>query len=374
MSRFDDVLSSINPDASPGYPWGLICTTKGELIEKEKDVLYEQVVSRLQRYVEEYNNPTGDSLIKAQEFVLKKLADPVRIFVKDEPHSLEKIETGRLRLVSSVSIVDEIIERLLCSEQNEREIENWENCPSKPGMGLSTDPQQVAVYNYVKPWLTGAKVSDISGWDWSFKGWCFDFDYLCRIKLCQPNARHEDPDSNYSLWMKLLHTRFEALKWTMFVTSHGKMFIQTKPGIMLSGSYLTASTNSRARIGVAHLLGATNAMAMGDDCLELTVLSAQGMIQSYSEYGFKVTDVDECEHTFEFCSHRFFPNYAKPLNLWKGLFRLVSKAPSTSEYLQFLAEYRHCSHIELNMIISFLLTLPDWCRVILAINGKEEQQ
>lgn len=353
MNHFMDVVDSINPDASPGYPWGLLVNEKGRLLESELVVVYEQVNQRLNRYL--HKVMPGDGPLKAYQLVQGGFTDPVRIFVKNEPHSAAKVANRRFRLVSSVSIIDEICERLLGSVQNEAEIDEWLKCPSKPGIGLSTDEQQQAMYKSIRDWLSGAKISDVRGWDWAFKAWNYSMDCRARIRLAS--------GPGHATWSKLLTARFECLKWTMFITSGGEIFIQTKPGIMLSGSYFTASTNSRARVGVAFITGAVKAGAMGDDCIEKNDVTEAEFIRRYDELGFTVTDVAVCTTDFEFCSHKFGPAFAVPMNLWKGFFRLISKVPDQAEYLQFLAEYRH-RELEILEIEQFLLTLPDWCEVI----------
>ena len=298
-----------------------------------------------------------DGPLKAVEMYDLGLCDPVRIFVKKEPHNVEKMANQRYRLVASVSIIDEIIERLLCSTQNNAEIDSWETCPSKPGFGLSSDEQTRKLYNQVEPHMgENLYKSDISGWDWNYHAWLYDLDRSVREK-CASGEGH-------ATWSKLLRVRFEALKWTMFVTSDGEVFIQTKPGIMLSGSYLTSSTNSRSRVGAATICGADWAMAMGDDCVEEnSSLTQKQLIAAYKECGFRIKDVGVCIDEFEFCSHVFRDGIAIPQNFWKGTFRLLSKEPDVMDLIQFIQEYRHVPR-DLSLVLDYLYTLPGWCGVI----------
>lgn len=50
--------------------------------------------------------------LSAVERVWLYLVDPVRFFVKNEPHSVDKVLNRRFRLISSFSVVDSIVQRL----------------------------------------------------------------------------------------------------------------------------------------------------------------------------------------------------------------------------------------------------------------------
>lgn len=50
---------------------------------------------------------------RIDELQTRPSCDPVRVFIKEEPASKNKRETGALRLISSVSIVDTVVHRLL---------------------------------------------------------------------------------------------------------------------------------------------------------------------------------------------------------------------------------------------------------------------
>lgn len=323
------------------------------VIDKDVENLYDIVNERLKRMLNEELPAAGPDT--AYELWRRGFTDPVRVFVKKEPHTKAKMKQKRYRLVSSVAIADEIIERLLFSEQNEAEIDNWRTCPSKPGLGLSLD-QQVADLNADVEHRLGPKLkkSDVSGWDWNFKDWLYDMDLLCRAELNSGPGK--------ASWKKLAEARFTCLKYSLFITSSGKIYAQTKPGIMLSGSYITSSTNSRGRACLAVLFGAEWVMTMGDDCLEENEQSVQNLMQLYEKYGFRIRDVEECLVDYEFCSHLFTHGKAVPQNFWKGCYRLLSKDPSDMEFAQFMHEYRNVD--DLPEFVQFLIHLPGWSEVI----------
>lgn len=43
----------------------------------------------------------------------KPVSDPLKIFIKQEPHKDKKIAEGRLRLIMSVSLIDSMVDRIL---------------------------------------------------------------------------------------------------------------------------------------------------------------------------------------------------------------------------------------------------------------------
>jgi len=288
------------------------------------------------------------SVLNPVELVLRGLCDPVRLFIKDEPHSLRKVSEGRFRLISNVSLVDQIIERFLFSAQNITEIEQYSNIPSKPGMGLHDDGIAVLLDN-VKQSISPLAEADISAWDWSVQEWELMADAARRIRMYGLSAS--------SVASRLILNRTRCLARKVFVLSDGTMYSQNSYGIQASGSYNTSSTNSWIRAYVAHLIGSLWVITMGDDSIESVVDNA---IQKYSQYGhtcknYDVTSPDD----FEFCSMRFIGGTAYPVNQWKSMFKLLStKVCASDRYallVQWTYEYRH--HPDLGKLLAFIISL-----------------
>lgn len=330
-SQIDRALEQVKRDSSPGFPWAFLGSTKGQLVDFNSTEVREAVLSRLDVL-------QGRDLVKhpltAAELVKYNYTDPVRMFGKNEPHTKAKMDAERLRLIASVSLADEIIERLLCYKQNETEIASWATCPSKPGIGF-TDAQTLEFSDRVSEiFPDGLAEADVSAWDWSVQSWMLRAEVDLRIKLCGAS-----PDSAFA---RILSNRIFCLGLSLFVTSDGEVFEQTAPGIMKSGSYLTSSSNSRMRNFVAHVIGAEHSMAMGDDSLESPVEDA---VERYRELGIKVKFYKVTKSSYEFCSNQYTTRrgvvVAEPKNWAKGLFRLLSSKPSAELLCQFLYEYRH---------------------------------
>lgn len=265
------------------------------------------------------------------------LCDPVRLFVKQEPHPKRKIDSRRFRLISSVSIVDQIVERILFGYQNRLEIATWATCPSKPGMGLAVATQANAIWDdlYYKHTQCPAAEADISGFDWSVQEWELMADVEMRIKLGGFHAKAANAARN----------RFKCLALSVFQLSDGRLIAQSEPGLMKSGSYCTSSSNSRIRCLMAKLIGSPWCIAMGDDSVEGFVPNAREL---YSELGHDCKDYVLCsskETKFgsrltgvNFCSH-FIGKDSFYLTSWcKTLFKYL--ASSRREYLNLEAEMR----------------------------------
>jgi hypothetical protein len=194
----------------------------------------------------------------AEQLVQSGYCDPIRVFVKNEPHSEAKLSEGRYRLIMSVSLVDQLVERILCSEQNSLEIAQFEHLPVKPGMGFSSDKVH-AIGDYLEEFE--AKVSsDVSGWDWSVSGAELMFDAKRRIRAAGVPMDHP--------YASCLVNRAICLSRSVISFSDGFMVAQRFDGLQKSGSYNTSSGNSWIRVAAAVYCGASRVAAMGDDCVD----------------------------------------------------------------------------------------------------------
>jgi hypothetical protein len=267
----------------------------------------------------------------AIELVKLGYCDPVRVFTKQEPHSTSKIRTGRMRQIFAVSIVDQLVERLLCADQNKREIALWDKIPSAPGLGLSDDNQLKGLYERIQILRgdTPAAEADIEGWDWSMKEWQMQWEAKARATL-----------GNFSERTTLiLKNRYHCVAHSVYTMPDAKLVVLKEAGVQLSGCYNTSSTNSRLRVLIAYLIGARWALAMGDDCVEDSVVDAQ---ERYLALGHRVKMYNERTDEFEFCSNLFTDRGAWPVDGTKTLFRLLEQRKISPELIaQFRQEMRN---------------------------------
>lgn len=198
-----------------------------------------------------------------------------------------------------MSLIDQVVERILFGYQNNLEISSWRTCPSKPGMGLSLVEQAQSIWNDLsyKHTQRGACEADISGFDWSVQPWELEADVEMRIAL----------GSFPPLLANAARARFHCLANSVFQLSNGTLIAQGLPGLMKSGSYCTSSSNSRIRCLMAELIGAPWCIAMGDDSVEGYVFGAR---EKYEALGHTCKDYVPCEvdssgrlRSVNFCSH-----------------------------------------------------------------------
>lgn len=266
----------------------------------------------------------GYSELTACQLVEAGLTDPIRVFVKSELHSAEKVAQGRMRLISVLSTIDQIVERVLHSCQNHEEIAQWEDIPSKPGMGL--DDPSLAVLRETIQSFSNPVDTDISGWDWGVPGWLMEAEMELRIRLagCGPG----------DVYHRLAMNRMLCLSLSVMVLSDGTVWEQMYRGIQKSGSYCTSSGNSRMRVLLAYMAGAQKAIAMGDDCVEEYSSSAA---EFYSQHVLIKGYVSawEKDGRIEFCSVDFnILNKGRPYRPTREdrqLATLLWKAPTNAD-------------------------------------------
>lgn len=319
---------SLKRDASPGVPLAAIATTNADLIDNHLAMMVDIVYERLMLLASDVDLSSATAV----QLLELGVVDPVRLFVKQEPHKRSKMKEKRFRLISSVSAVDQVIERLLFGPQNSLEIDNWHQIPSKPGMGLSLDRQARVLYADVamKHQRRPAVCADISGFDWSVQEWEFEAEMYMRMKLMEPSLEGNSRLNN------AVRNRFLAFSLSVFQLSDGTLIAQIEPGIMKSGSYLTSSMNSRVRCLMAELIGSPWCIAMGDDSVEGWVEDAP---LKYAGLGHICKDYQPCPvgfagelKSFDFCSHYIDQNLAYLLTWPRTLYRyLSSKDPNFAD-------------------------------------------
>jgi len=293
-------------DANPGYPAAFRHATNESFVaEFGVDFLFDVVSDRLMTLSErDAFSPLDKTFAwSAIDYVFVGACDPIRPFVKNEPHSLGKISEGRYRLIMNLSIVDQIIEQMLYRAQNQVEILHHREISSKPGMGLHNDGL-ADVVDWIERLGPQAIASDMKGYDFGVTGGQLMSDAERRVRL---TGLPYD-----SLVGRAIRHRVRCLSKSVFVFGNGVVFEQVErfAGIQKSGSAITASANSYIRSAVAleaHLLNGPLvdgeiSISMGDDCIERAPFGVD-LAKHYSLYGWTFEVADK----LEFCSTSFDP-------------------------------------------------------------------
>jgi len=323
---YDQIDFQVNQNSGPGVPLKQLADTN-KLLLKNPQFIVECVIDRIQALLE------LDISEDPCENVRKGLCDVVRAFTKDEPHAKIKILQERWRLVMSVPLVDQLIDRLLCTIQNKQEIAQHHFIPSQPGIGFD-DVQLILLKSRVMKLcnndLSKVASGDVTGYDWSIQKWEHIWEAKMRARLmgAQPG----------SIAYRLLLARAELISHPVFALPNGKLF--TLPfTIQLSGLFNTSSSNSRIRVLLAYLAGSQWAIAMGDDCLEERV---EGAVEKYRALGHPLKFYTINKDKFSFCSQEFpADRLAYPENVSKTLFRYLSAKACDERNYQLSCEVRN---------------------------------
>nr|UGO57474.1 MAG: hypothetical protein 2 [Riboviria sp.] len=246
--------------------------------------------------------------------LIDRSCDPIRVFVKAEPHKVKKLENKAYRLIASVSVVDQIIDALLFNPLNDLVVENFIDSPIKVGWSP-----------YKGGWkmmpLGGVVATDASSWDWTVKSWLLQMELDVRKQLCS-NLTQE--------WEDLANWRYKCLfDSPVWQTSFGFQLRQRHPGVMKSGCVNTIVSNSIMQIILHHRVAmevgqqAESMFCMGDDVLQTPQSDMKTYLQKKNEYCI----IKSAAQVSEFAGHRFLRDSIEPLYLGKHAFQLLHANP-----------------------------------------------
>lgn len=310
-SHFERVVrTKLDWTSSPGYPYMLRATN-----------------NRLFFCCDE-QGPSSEMLDVVWSIVSQKLsgndgADHIRLFIKQEAHSEKKIREEKYRLISSVSVVDQIIDHMLFDEMNEAMIRGWFDMPSKPGWSPFGGGWRVMPTD--GRWMA----TDASSWDWTVQPWMLEMVFEFRQRMC---------DNINSRWMEVASRRYQQLfGHPTFVTSGGMVLRQLFPGIMKSGCVNTIADNSmiqvllHIRICLEMQVHVGWLYVMGDDKL-------QEMPENCGEYLSRLGEfciVKEVLYKSEFAGFQFIRRgpqvWVEPVHRAKHSFNLLHSIPENFE-------------------------------------------
>lgn len=97
------------------------------------------------------------------------LRDPVMPFIKKEPHPKRKLDEGRYRVITAISVVDQVVERMLFSRLVDSYKDLYPEGACAIGIGFTEEHAGMFARTVQRSAAThGGLVSgDISGWDGS---------------------------------------------------------------------------------------------------------------------------------------------------------------------------------------------------------------
>lgn len=349
-----------NPSASPGAPWVLrgYSTVSGVLCDYGESVasaVLDRLCARLDAAA------AGALPTRAEDWVRLGLADPVRLFIKDEPHTQKKVLAEMWRLIQNTSAEDVMADRPLAMPIYRSFTANWREQGVKVGMGNTDDDIRDLCSWFSR--IEGRRSSDVSGWDWSLLLYLFFATWRVLVRRAGVSE-----DSDWALLLRASFFKAACKLWLIAGDSRvpAHLVAARLLGVWETGSLWTAVFNSvarqtlqilvaafecpftfstarmNARLSFAIVSGVPGAY-MGDDAVE----SWDGPfpVEDYLALGF-VVEAAELVAGFdvEFCSTWFSlsdPMSSYPSSWPKQWFGLVSKEPDGQLLAQANFELRH---------------------------------
>jgi len=341
------LVNTIKLDSSPGVPLSLLGNTNSQVISILGDEFLDMVCNRVENLLT-YDFQTPEQSLE------QGLCDPVRVFVKNEPHKISKLQEGRPRLIMSVSLVDKMIEKLIDFHINKHEIANWRTMSYKPGMGFTPEMNLDIFDSFNNLGLNNFAEADIKGWDWSVKDWMKSFDVEFRLR-CQTQT--------HPWYHRLARQRSSCYTNSVLQLSDGSLIIHP-PGLILSGSENTSSTNSKIRDMTIKLVllddqfyrpAVKQVATMGDDSIEPYVPNA---IEKYRRLGLVCKMYKRLTNSFEFCSHIYTPKGAYAINIIKETMNLLNHTVCDSDKRLLISQFEY--ELAFN---------PDFPKLLEVLNG-----
>jgi hypothetical protein len=355
--------------SGPGYPFQVGYEDLSALLDGDSEAVIACAICLLLRYMvetpEEFQSHTRVELNSTGRSI------PSRIFIKQEPHPLEKITQGRLRVVISDSVVHVLVDRFLLGPIHRKMIRFAPVIATSIGLGL-TDEMMTTFLD--KAGMTvdecGLWSSDQSGFDWNM--YWFFLEIVCSVYVSLSGATGRYRNAIYNSAWSLINS--------YFVLSDGRMYFTLETGIRRSGGLDTGHGNSISRVSInlaarivmkemygstLRLKSALPSFTMGDDCCESfgCVTTSERITEVFRVLGFRITDLSYSEdgRDIEFCSmkmsRRQDGDRFEPLSWPRMLFRLLSSMAEQKFLDQFKMEMRHAGSLggmKLGTILSYL--------------------
>lgn len=304
FDHYERVVKGLDWTSSPGYPWLFQHTTNSAMFMVKDGVPSREALNRVWKVV--------------SDRIVERDSDPIRLFIKPEPHKEKKLRDKAYRLISSVSVIDQIIDGMLFGEMNQTIIDNYIEVPGKVGWSP-----------YKGGWklmpIFGNVSLDKSAWDWSVNSWIVQEVLGLRTELC---ANLSDR------WLELATWRYQALYDSpLFVTSGGLLLKQRQPGVIKSGCFNTIIDNSIAqdllhvRVCVENDFPVGPLASMGDDTTQPDFAERSKYEEKLSEFCHLKSSVKATE----FAGHRFRVGFVEPLYKGKHAFNIMHLDPKNGE-------------------------------------------
>lgn len=290
------IMGQIDWTSTPGYPYNKYGTTNRELFKFDGLNIDETRFEMIYGAVE----------LRWRQLLIEPEADPINLFIKREPHKIKKLTDQAYRIIHGVSIIDNLIARLLYGKLFDNMIANWMTLPSKIGWTPGQGGYKLLAAKYKR-----TMYADKSAWDWTMQPWCVNLLIDLMTNLGPDDSLFRIRSRNHLIAIFGIGAKF---------TADGVVFSQTVQGIMKSGYLGTIGFNSMLQTAL-HVLAkirlgqepAPYPDSVGDDTIQHPEMEPETYVRTLEkggcvvkEYGFS-EGVDFVGHTFN--EQKCIPNY-----------------------------------------------------------------
>lgn len=316
------IRDSVDWNSSPGWPWKRSYPTNRDLFGFDGVAVLPERVAMVEAAVYQ----------RWMDLTSRPVADPIHLFIKQEPHKKSKAEKLSWRLISGVGLTDSLVDRLLYGNWLDKLIESWPEIPSKAGWA-----PQLGGFKWLSKAFRGkTPVSiDKSSWDWTVNSW-----HVNVIKRLVPRMIFGRGDG----WDSVFENRILALYGAghpIFKPSCGCEFVQLVDGIQKSGMLATIGFNSIWQVAVHLAAGGTEdqlLFSLGDDTVQEKPRDLTGYVEKLSKVGALVKEVD-VGWPIVFGGHKITEDVCLPAYRGKHMFALSYLDEKVG--FETLESYRH---------------------------------
>jgi len=337
------VMDKNKPEKTPGSPLNVFCPFNKDLYNFSADI-YEVVNYRLQKYEQ-----LGAALLQderglfptephkvAAALVDLGIVDPVLVGFKSEPRAIKDGQRKVPRLVSQVSVVTNMIQRLIFGD-NQLEEQKYDNLPTATKLDITTPEITARMYADFK--VNGPlSTSDVEGWEYSVDSRT-RYENCCKLawsmKLADDNMRPLLGKEKH-LWA--LWGLYYCLVHRVVQTQEGELLIPP-PGQESSGELGTFNENSFNRSHLSNKVSLDAGLgpvrytkSAGDDNLD----SNPDLREKYQIRGFKITDYAFQVEDFEFCSTQYSAAGCYQQNIKKYVYQFMQDNKDITDSLNLL--------------------------------------
>lgn len=367
-ARVANVLATVALDKTCGYPLTLTNQFNGDLLEERYDEVVRICCARF-RLLSLESELIDEVLEDPWLVTYYGLKDPTAVFIKNEPHPRRKLEDGRFRCITPVSLIDQVCEKIDFEEESKLLIAEGPSTGSAIGLGFTDDmnAEHARFITDVSERFGGFTASsDVSG---------FDALHTRQTHLAKDRAAHLSVRSIRPGVSLARHYRHRKRRTVLMVQSvsviGGRLYYKVIEGCMDSGSSKTSADNTKLRLlysACAFDEVECFPCAAGDDCTECSAIDkAEDLVKMYAALGITLRDVRIAEISkdnptpFEFCSHRYEHGPKAVLLSWrKSVYKFAAKAEHLrllDDARQILQEMRFCDDGVRNRTWRFLTSI-----------------